>query len=103
MILKLVLNYEYNLNKKLKILIVFDEMIDNMLSNKKLQPIERVLFIRSRKLSKVFVFITCSPFPKIFRLNYTHYFMVETPNKRELQKITNNHSSDIDFKRLMNL
>ena len=39
---------EYNLNKKQKIWIIFDDMIDDMLSNKKLQQIV-TLFIRDRK------------------------------------------------------
>ena len=39
-----------NPNKKPKILIVFDDMIADMLSNKKLNPIVTKLFIRGRKL-----------------------------------------------------
>ena len=39
---------EYNPNKKRKILIVFDDMIADMLSNKKLNPIVTELFIRGR-------------------------------------------------------
>ena len=42
---------EYSPNKKRKILIVFDDMIADMLSNKKLNPIVTVLFIRGRKLN----------------------------------------------------
>ena len=38
-------------------------------------------------------------FPKI-RVNSMHYFIMKIPNKRELQQIAFNHSSDIDFKRL---
>ena len=41
---------EYNLNKRQKILIVFDDMITDMLSNKKLNPIVTEFFIRGRKL-----------------------------------------------------
>ena len=47
-----------NPNKKRKILIVFDDMIANMLSNKKLKPIVTELFIRRRKVSISLVFIT---------------------------------------------
>ena len=36
--------------------------------------------------------------PKDVRLNSTHFFIMEIPNKRELQQIALNHSSDIDFK-----
>ena len=36
--------------------------------------------------------------PKTIRLNATHYFIMKIPNKRELQQIASNHSSEIDFK-----
>ena len=51
---------EYNLNKEPKILIVFDDMISDMLSNKKLNPIVIELFIRGRKLNISLVFISQS-------------------------------------------
>ena len=41
--------------------------------------------------------------PKDFRLNSTHFFIMKIPNKRELQQIALNHSSDIDFKDFMNI
>ena len=53
---------EYNPNKKRKILIVFDDMIADMLSNKKLNPILTELFIRGRKLNISVVFLTESYF-----------------------------------------
>ena len=58
---------EYKPNKKLKILIAFDDMIADMLCNKKLNPIVSELFIRGRKLNIFLVFITESYFavPKI--------------------------------------
>ena len=67
---------EYNPKKKRKLLIAFDDMIADMLSNKKLNPIVTELFIRSRKLNIYFVIITQSYFavPKNIRLNSTHYF-----------------------------
>ena len=51
------------------------------------------------------VFITQSYFavPKNIRLNSTHYFVMKIPNKRELQQIAFNHSSDIEFKVFVNL
>ena len=96
---------EYNPNKKQIILIVFDDMIADMVSNKKLNPIVTELFIRARKLHIYLVFITQPYFavPKNIRLNSTNYFVVKIPNKRELQQIAFNHSSDIDFQYLMNL
>ena len=78
---------EYNPNKEQKILIVFDDMIADMLSNKKLNPIVTELFIRDRKLNISLVFITQSYFvvPNNIRLNPTHYFIMEIPNKQELK------------------
>ena len=86
--------------EKRKILTVFDDMIVDMLSNKKLNPIVTELFTRGIKLNISLVFITQSYFavPKNIRLNSTHYFIMKIPNKQELQKIAFNNSSDIDFK-----
>ena len=91
---------DYNLGKKRKILIVFDDMIADMINDKTLNPIVTELFIRGRKLNISIVFITQSYFkvPKDVRLNSTHFFIMKIPNKRELQQIALNHSSDIDFK-----
>ena len=47
---------EHNRNKKRKILIIFDDMITNMLSNKKLNPVETELFFSGRKLNISLVF-----------------------------------------------
>ena len=71
-----------------------------MIHNKKLNSIVTELFIRGRKLNISLVFITQSYFkvPKDVRLNTTHFFIMKIPNKRELQQIALNHSSDIDFK-----
>ena len=49
---------KYNIGKKRKILIVFDDMIANMMNNKKLNPVVTELFIRGRKLNISIVFIT---------------------------------------------
>ena len=64
---------EYNPNKKQKILIVFDDLIADMLSNKKLNRIVTVFFIRGRKLNIYFIFSTQSYFavPKNIKLNST--------------------------------
>ena len=96
---------DYNPIKKRKILIVFDNMIADMISNNRLNPIVTELFIRGRKLNISIVFITQSYFqiPKDVRLNSTHFFIMKIPNKRELQQIVLNHSSDIDFKDFMNI
>ena len=91
---------EYNLGKKRKILIVFHDMIADMINNKKLNSVVSELFIRGRKLNIPLLFITQSYFkvPKDVRLNSTHFFIMNIPNKRELQQTALNHSSDIDFK-----
>ena len=91
---------DYNPRKKRKALIVFDDMIADMINNKKLDSIVTELFIRSRKLNISIVFITQSYFKvsKNVRLNSTYFFIMKIPNKRELQQIALNHSSDIDFK-----
>ena len=84
---------EYNPNKENKILIVLDDMIADMIHNKKLNLIVTELFIRSRKLNISLVFITQSYFkvPKDVRLNTSHFFIAKIPNKRELQQIAINH------------
>ena len=69
---------EYNLNKEIKILIIFDYLIADMLSNKNFNPIVTELFNRERKLIISLVFITQSylAVPKNIRLNSTHYFVM---------------------------
>ena len=91
---------DYNPHKRRKVLIVFDDMIADMIDNKKLNPIVRELFTRGRKLNISIAFITQSYFrvPKDVRLNSTHFFIIKISNKRELQQIALNQSSDIDFK-----
>ena len=77
---------EYNPNKKPKTLIVFDDMITDLLRNKKLNIIVTELCIRSRKLNISLVFIRQSYFAvlKNIRLNSTHYFIIEIQNKQKL-------------------
>ena len=62
---------EYNPNKRRKILIVFDDIFADMLSNKKLNPIVTELFIRGRKSNISLTFIAQSYFavPKSIRIN----------------------------------
>ena len=96
---------DYNPTKERRVLIVFDDMIADMESNKKLSPKVTELFLRGRKLNISLVFISQSYFKerKTIKLNVIHYFIMEIPNKRELQQIVSNHSSDIDFKDFMKL
>ena len=80
-------------------------MATGMINNKKLNSIVTELFIRGRKLNISLVFITQSYFkvPKDVRLNTTHFFIAKIPNKRELQQIAINHSSDISTKDFANI
>ena len=95
----------YNPDKENKMLIVFDDMIADLINNKKLNSIVTKLFIRGRKLNISLVFITQSYFkvPKDVRLNTTHFFIMKIPNKRELQQIVINHLSNINTKCFINI
>ena len=90
--------HDYNSRRKRKILIVFDDMITDIMTNKKFQSIIVELFMRCRKLNISLVFITQSylSVSKVVRLNSTHLIM-KTNNKRELENIAINHSADIDY------
>ena len=96
---------KYNPDKENKILIVFDDMINDMINNQKLNSIVAELFIRGRKLNISVVFITQSYFkvPKDVRLNTTHFFIMKIPDKREIQEIAKNHSSNINTKDFINI
>ena len=90
----------YNPDKENKILIVFDDMVADVIYNTKLNSMVTELFIRGRKLNISLIFITQSNFkvPKNFINNRTHFFIMKIPNKRELMQIEINHSSDINTK-----
>ena len=96
---------DYSRDKKRKVLLVFDDVIADIINNKKLNSIVTELFIRGRKLNIYIVFITQSYFKvaKDVRLNSTHFFIMKIPNKRELKQISFNHSSDIDSKEFMKI
>ena len=76
-----------------------------MISNKKLNPIVTDLLVRGRKLNVSLVLITQSYFKvlKDVGLNSTHFFIMKIPNKRKLQQIALNHSSDINSKDFMKI
>ena len=96
---------EYNADRKRKVFIVFDDMIANIISNKKHNQIVTEIFIRERKVNISTVFISKSYFtvPKDVRLISTHIFIIKIPNKLELQQIAFDHSSDIAFNDFMNI
>ena len=74
---------EYNIDKERKILIVFNDMIADMINNKKLNSVVTELFIRGRKSNIFLVFITQLYFKvvKDVRRNTSHFFIVKIPNK----------------------
>ena len=96
---------DYNVHKEKKMLIVFDDKIADMIHNKKLNLVVTELFSRDRKLYISLVFITqsCFKVPKNVRLNTSHFFIAKILNKRELQQIAINHSSDINTKDFANI
>ena len=89
-----------NKKRKRKVLIIFDDIISHVMSDKKAQQILKELFIRCRKLNIALCFLTQYYFsvPKDVRLNCTHYIIFKSNNKRKLQNIAINHSVDIDYK-----
>ena len=92
---------DYNPTRKRIFLIVFDDMIADIMRNTKFQAVKKELFIRCRKVNISLAFIWQSYFSvlKDVRLNSTRYLIMNISNKRELQNIAINHSADIDFKR----
>ena len=88
----------YNPRRKRKVLIAFDDMIADIMTNKRFQAIIKKLFIRCRKLNISLVFITQPYFtvPKDVKLNSTHYIIMKINHRKELQNIAINHSADID-------
>ena len=96
---------DYNPNRKTKILIVFDDMIADIMSYKKFQALIKELFIRCRKLNVSLMFITQSYFsvPKDVRLNSTDYLIMKVSNKRKLKNTAVNHSAHIDYKDFMKI
>ena len=96
---------DYNKKRKRKILIIFDDMIFHVMSDKKAQQILKDLFIRCRKLNISLCFLTQSYFsvPEDVRLNCTHYIIFKLNNKRELQNIAINHSANIGYKNFIKI
>ena len=75
---------DYNPNRKRKILIVYDDLIADIMTKKKFQTIINELFIRWRKLNISLVFITQFYFYvlKDVRLNSTRYLIMKIKNKK---------------------
>ena len=90
----------YNKNRDKKVLILFDDMIDDIEYNKKCKRIIKELFYRAHKINVSIVFITQSYFRalKYARLNNTHYILMKIGNKKELKRIAEEKSGHLDYK-----
>ena len=97
--------HDYNPSRKRKILIVFDDIITDITTNKNFQAIIKKLFIRCRTLDTSLVFITQSHFSvsKDVRLNSTHHLIMKISNKKELQNLAINHLADNDCKNFIKI
>ena len=96
---------DYNPIRKRKKLIVFDDMVADIVASKIFPAIIKELLIRCGKLNISLVFITQSYFsvPKDAKLNTTHYFIMEIIDQIELQNIARNHFADIHYKDFMKI
>ena len=90
----------YNKNRDKKVLIIFDDIIADIMRSEKFKAIVKKLFIRYRKLNISIVFITQSYFrtPKDARLNTTHYILMKIGSKKEFKNIAEENSGHLDFK-----
>ena len=68
---------------------VFDDMIADMINNKKISSVVTELFVRGRKLNISLVFITQSYFkvPKDVWLNSSHFFIMKIPKKENFKEL----------------
>ena len=90
----------YNKKRDKKVLIIFDDMIADIMRSEEFKAIVKELFIRCRKLNISIVFITQPYFrtPKDARLNITHYILMKIGNKKELKSIAEENSGHLNFK-----
>ena len=95
-------NYNKNRNKKV---LMFDDMIVDIMRSEKFKAIVKELFIRCRKLNISIVFITQSYFrtPKDARLNSTHYKLMKIGNNKESKSIAKENSGHLDFKEFLKI
>ena len=95
----------YNKNRDKKVLIIFDDMIADIMRSEKFKAIVEELFIRCRKLNISIVFIAQSYFrtPGDARLNITHYIIMKIGNKKELKIIDEENSGHLDFKEFLKI
>ena len=95
----------YNPKRNKKVLIVFGDMVSDIMTNKKFQSIIKELFIRCRKLNLSLAFISLSCFfvKKDVRLNSTNYLIMKINKKWELQNIAIIDSAKIDYQDFMKI
>ena len=95
----------YNKKRDKKVLIIFDDMIADIMKSEKFKAIVKELFIRCRKLNISIVFIAQSYFrtPKDAILNRTHYILMKMGNKKELKSIAEENSGPLDFKEFLKI
>ena len=88
---------------EIKVLIVFGDMMANMIINKRVSshPIVTEQFTTSRKRNIFFGFILQPYFfpPKEVKLNTTYFFIMKIKNRRKFQQVLYNHSTDIDLEK----
>ena len=90
----------YNKNRNKKVLVIFDDMIADIMRSEKFKAIVKELFIRCRKLNIFIALVTQSNFrtPKDARLNSTHYILMKIGNKKEQKSIAEENTGHLDFK-----
>ena len=90
----------YNKKRENKVLIVFDDMIADIEYNKNFKKMIKDLFYRGRKMNISIVFITQCYFRALndARLNSMHYILMKIGNKRELKRIAEEKSGNLDYK-----
>ena len=90
----------YNENRDKKVLIIFDDMIADIMRKGKFKAIVKELFIRCRKLNISIVFIAQSYFRTLILkiLNSTHYILMKIGDKKELKSIAEENSGHLDSK-----
>ena len=80
---------DYNPNRKRKILIVFDDMFANIMTNKKCQAIIKEIFIRCRKLNISILFLKqfSLSVPKYLKLNSTTFLIMSISKKENCTRL----------------
>ena len=90
----------YNPKRDKKVLIIFDDMIADIMRSEKFKAIVKELFIRCRKLNISIVFIRT---PKDARLNSTYYILMKIGNKKDLKSIAEENSGHLDFQNFLKI